>query len=79
MDNNSRIYHSIKNISYGVISTGINTFISFISRTMFVKILGAEYLGLNGLFTEVIAMSGWRLYIIFMNHCTIRIKKEYAS
>ena len=56
MDNNSRIYHSIKNISYGVISTGINTFISFISRTIFVKILGAEYLGLNGLFTEVIAM-----------------------
>lgn len=56
MDNNSRTGKSIKNVSYGLIVTVLNTLVSFASRTVLVKTLGTELLGLNGLFTEVIAM-----------------------
>jgi len=53
---NQRIKNSIKNISYGLIVTVINVLLSFVSRTIFVKLLGKEVLGLNGLFTEIIAI-----------------------
>ena len=56
MESTSRIYNSKKNVSYGLIVTVINTLVSFVSRTFFVKYLGPEFLGLNGLFTEVIMM-----------------------
>ena len=56
MESKSRIYNSKKNVSYGLIVTIINTLVSFVSRTFFVKYLGPEFLGLNGLFTEVIMM-----------------------
>ncbi len=56
MESTSRIYNSKKNVSYGLIVTVINTLVSFVSRTFFVKYLGPEFLGLNGLFTEVVMM-----------------------
>lgn len=56
MDNKSRTQNSIRNISYGLVVTVINVLVSFISRTALVKTLGAEVMGLNALFTEVIAM-----------------------
>ena len=56
MENNSRTGKSIKNVSYGLIVTVLNTLVSFASRTVLVKTLGTEVLGINGLFTEVIAM-----------------------
>lgn len=52
----SRIYNSKKNVSYGLIVTVLTTLVAFVNRTFFVKCLGAEYLGLDGLFSEVIAM-----------------------
>lgn len=52
----SRIQNSVKNISYGIIITVLTTLLSFISRTVFIKTLGAINLSLNGLFTEVISM-----------------------
>lgn len=52
----SRTYNSVKNVSYGLVLAGINAIIGFVNRTFFVKYLGPEYLGLNGLFTEVIAV-----------------------
>lgn len=56
MNGNSRIHNSIKNIYYGLLIAILNTLVSFVSRTFLVKILGSEILGINGLFTEVIAM-----------------------
>lgn len=56
MNENSRMNNSIRNVSYGLIVTVLNTLVSFITRTALVKILGTEILGLNGLFTEIISM-----------------------
>lgn len=55
-NNTSRTHNSKKNVSYGLIVTVLSTFVAFVNRTFFVKCLGADYLGLNGLFSEVITM-----------------------
>ncbi len=52
----SRVYNSTKNVSYGLIVTVVNTLLSFVTRTIFVKTLGASILSINGLFTEVVSM-----------------------
>ncbi|WP_026694385.1 lipopolysaccharide biosynthesis protein [Peribacillus kribbensis] len=51
-----RIKHSIINISAGLINQLIITSLSFVSRTVFINTLGIEYLGINGLFTNILAM-----------------------
>lgn len=56
MNSHSRTYNSIRNISYGLIITVINTLVSFITRYFLVKSLGVEVLGVNGLFSEIIEM-----------------------
>lgn len=52
----SRTKNSIRNFRYGAITQILNTIISFISRTIFIKILGEEYLGINGLFTNILTV-----------------------
>lgn len=52
----SRTQNSIRNVSYGLIITLLNTLVSFVARTYLVKLLGAEVLGINGLFTEIISV-----------------------
>ena len=52
----SRTVNSIKNISFGIGGQLISTILSFISRTIFIKILGIEYLGVNGLFGNILSM-----------------------
>ena len=52
----SRTHNSIVNVSWGLIVTLLNTLVTFANRTVFVKCLGPEYLGLNSLFSEVITM-----------------------
>ena len=56
MTSASRVDNSVKNVSYGLLLTAIGAIISFVNRTFFIKYLGPEYLGLNGLFTEVISV-----------------------
>ncbi|MFP3123371.1 hypothetical protein OH784_11550 [Ectobacillus funiculus] len=51
-----RVKNSIINISAGLGSQIIITSLSFISRTVFINSLGVEYLGINGLFTNILAM-----------------------
>lgn len=51
-----RIDNSIKNLKYNTLSMVIYTIISFISRTFFVKYLGKEYLGVNGLFSNILTI-----------------------
>lgn len=52
----SRTDNSIKNIKYAIVGQGFGLIISFISRMIFVRTLGAEYLGLNGLFLNILSI-----------------------
>ncbi|OAS17207.1 lipopolysaccharide biosynthesis protein [Paenibacillus oryzisoli] len=51
-----RTRSSIINISVGLGNQLIITFLSFFSRTVFIQTLGIDYLGVNGLFTNILAM-----------------------
>ena len=48
-----RINHSIKNITIGVSTQLIITLLGFISRRIFIDSLGTEYLGVNGVLTNI--------------------------
>lgn len=52
----SRTLNSIKNIKFTLIGQLLSILLSFISRTVFIYYLSAEYLGLNGLFTNIISL-----------------------
>ncbi|MFC4320706.1 lipopolysaccharide biosynthesis protein [Litchfieldia salsa] len=51
-----RTKNSIINISAGLGNQLIITLLSFVSRTVFINSLGIEYLGINGLLTNIFAM-----------------------
>jgi O-antigen/teichoic acid export membrane protein len=51
-----RTKQSILNISAGLGSQLLITILSFFSRTVFIHTLGLDYLGVNGLFTSILAM-----------------------
>ena len=55
-NNESKTYKSVVNIIFGVGSQVFNLLLSFISRTIFIRLLGAEYLGINGLFTNILTV-----------------------
>lgn len=52
----SRTSNSIKNSITAVIANIVTIIVAFISRTVFIKILGPEYLGVDGLFGNVLMM-----------------------
>ncbi|WP_169086944.1 oligosaccharide flippase family protein [Paenibacillus sp. PL91] len=51
-----RVKSSLLNITVGLGNQLVITILSFISRTVFINSLGMEYLGINGLFTSILAM-----------------------
>lgn len=51
-----RFKNSLKNLSASVISQVFIMILSFVCRTIFVNLLTAEYLGLSGLFTNVLSI-----------------------
>ncbi|WP_410513563.1 hypothetical protein PaeBR_03690 [Paenibacillus sp. BR2-3] len=51
-----RVKNSLINITAGIGNQIIITLLSFISRTVFINSLGIEYLGVNGLFTNILMM-----------------------
>ncbi|MDN3362359.1 hypothetical protein QU577_11390 [Priestia megaterium] len=51
-----RTTNSIKNMSIGILSALVITILGFISRKVFLDSLGVEYLGINGLLTNVLSM-----------------------
>lgn len=51
-----RAFYALKNSFYGVISQILIAFIGLITRYIFLSTLGEDYLGLNGLFTNVISV-----------------------
>ena len=51
-----RVKNSLINISVSVLSQVIIALLGFISRKVFIDNLGVEYLGVNGLLTNVLTM-----------------------
>lgn len=51
-----RIKNSIKNIYMSILTQIIITLLGFVSRNIFLSSLGTEYLGINGLLTNVLSM-----------------------
>lgn len=52
----SRTSYSLRNIKYEVIGQGVALLFSFLTRMIFVRTLSAEYLGTNGLFTNILSI-----------------------
>lgn len=51
-----RTKSSIRNLAAAVIGQSAGIIISFISRKIFIDVLGTEYLGIDGLFTNILTM-----------------------
>lgn len=49
-----RTKNAARNIVWGVIEKVITILLPFVTRTILIKVLGAEYLGLNSLFTSIL-------------------------
>ena len=56
MNKQGRIENSIKNSSLGIITQISNILLGVVVRTFFVHYLEKAYLGVNGLFTNVLTM-----------------------
>lgn len=56
MNKKGRIENSIKNSILGVIVQGTNVLLGLLVRTVFIRCLSREYLGINGLFTNILTM-----------------------
>lgn len=52
----SRTENSIKNYISNLVTTLATNLLNVLSRTVFIYILGADYLGINGLFSNLLAM-----------------------
>ena len=52
----SRTENTTKNFFFTTISTILSSILGFLSRTVFIRIIGITYLGANSLFTNVISM-----------------------
>lgn len=55
MNSNSRLLNSARNIFFGVGNQIIILILNFVQRTLFINLLGAEYLGINGLFSNILS------------------------
>lgn len=49
-----RTKNAVRNIVWGIVEKIITILMPFICRTVFIKVLGAEYLGLNSLFSSIL-------------------------
>lgn len=56
MNDNSRILNSVRNIFTGFLGQFITLITGFICRTVFIQCLATEYLGVNGLFTNILSV-----------------------
>lgn len=56
MNKKSRLENSMMNIATGIAAQIIEMLIGLISRTVFIRCLSASYLGVNGLFSNILTM-----------------------
>lgn len=52
----SRTENSVKNIKTGLIVQIVNKVLAFVVRTVFIHFLNSDYLGVNGLFTNILSI-----------------------
>lgn len=52
----SRTKNTARNALFGLANHIITLILSFVSRTIFIRVLGVEYLGISGLFSDVLMM-----------------------
>jgi O-antigen/teichoic acid export membrane protein len=52
----TRTKNSIKNITVALAGQSVGIVVSFIARIFFIRVLGTEYLGISGLFTNILTM-----------------------
>ena len=52
----SRTKNSARNMSVAIIAKLVTVLLSFVCRTVFINVLGAEYLGFNGLFSNILSV-----------------------
>lgn len=55
-NNNSRTKNSFLNLISGFGGQGVNILFNFVTRTVFIYVMGKEYLGINGLFANILSM-----------------------
>lgn len=56
LNDDSRTKNSVKNVSFSLICQIAILVCSFISRTIFIRVLGSSYLGISGLFTNILSV-----------------------
>ena len=56
MNNSSRLKNSLKNSLVGLITQFITIILGFINRSVFIYFLSVEYLGISGVFTNLLTM-----------------------
>lgn len=56
VSSNSRKVLAAKNVLWGYVGTFMSMFMAFIARTVFIYTIGSTYLGINGLFTNVLGI-----------------------
>lgn len=56
MNNTSRKSKSLKNVIIGFINKTVLLVFAFAMRTVFIRLLGAEYVGISGLFTNILSL-----------------------
>ncbi len=56
MNQNSRTQNVVRNIIGGVGGQIFTSVLQFVCRTIFIRLLGATYLGVNGLFSNILSM-----------------------
>ncbi len=56
MNNESRTRNTLRNLTFGFGAQVLQYTLSFITRTIFIALLSVEYLGVNGLFTNVLSV-----------------------
>lgn len=52
----TRTEYSLLNMSTGIVGYALNTIVGFVCRIVFVRMLSAEYLGISGLFTNILSL-----------------------
>ena len=51
-----RTYNSLRNIKFNLIGQLANNILKFVCRTVFIYILGEEYLGISSLYTNILLL-----------------------
>ena len=81
----SRSNKAFKNIMTGLMNKIVLMLLAFVTRTSFIRLLGAEYIGVNSLYTNILSVLSlaelgignvlmFYLYPVLNNHDEIKIK-----